>query len=187
MAQSRTEGDDDWSDLPPFTELYACTNSAITPRMAFYLWVSAALERQEWIDTPDLDALPVVARSYATPEWLQKFVGCFDAVIDRLATGSIGDDGLPSCTGEEVALHFTIGLARDLVHDREVVLPPNFDQRIPACGGRDLDFDEAADLLFADHDVLHLWDPALDGIEHDAESHRFVNLHPRDWFSTFDR
>ena len=179
--------DDSWQDLPPFSRLYNCRTSPITPRMAFYLWQSAELERQVWVDDPDISSLPVVARTHATAEWINRFVECFTTVIARLATAAIADEGLPRCTGEEVALHLTIDAAQDFVHDRVLMLPPDFDKRIPACGNRDTDFDDARELLFADHDVLHLWDPALDGIENDAEHHRFVNIHPRDWFLPFSQ
>ncbi len=53
------------------------------------------------------------------------------------------------------------------------------------------DFDAARELLFSDHDVLLLFDPALDGIEApdlDLDEHRlFANLHPRSMVSAVHR
>lgn len=40
------------------------------------------------------------------------------------------------------------------------------------------------EVLFTDHDVLMLFNPALDGIE-DPDISGGAKLHPRDWFKPF--
>ena len=61
--------------------------------------------------------------------------------------------------------------------------------RLPDHGGDDADSERMREVLFADHDVLLLFEPSLDGVEDpDSEAarfERFVNLHPKDWFEPF--
>lgn len=53
----------------------------------------------------------------------------------------------------------------------------------------DDDFQGVRDYLFYDLDVLHLYDPAADGVEDPesdvAQAERFANLHPRHCFKLF--
>lgn len=196
----------EWSEIESFTRLYACgldpvdeslhaTQLPITRRMAYYLWSTATVLHDEWRTFArefdafgDLwrDELPPVAERYANPEWLTRFARCFKDVADRLQAGMFSDHGVAHCTGDEVAVFFTLRLAADLVEDGELPLPPNFDELLPPCGRHDRDFSFAHDVLTADADVEVLWDLSLDGIENDRTSPmRYVNLHPRDWFLPF--
>lgn len=179
-------------DRPPFAELYGTTT--MTPRMAYWLWSTGLYMADTWRgarDNPELlqEWLPPIARPLAHGEWLDQFIGCLDALADRIATGTTGVDGLSRCTGEEMALHLIIDLAE--AHFDDDILGPEIGDapRLPNRGDADENFDLMRDVLFKDNDVLMLNDPMLDGID-DPESdlariERTVNLHPRDWFRPF--
>jgi hypothetical protein len=85
-----------------------------------------------------------------------------------------------------MALHMLIDLAEAFAADGMAPVP----RKLPRRGEADTDFGWAREVLFRDHDVLMLFNLSLDGIEDDsnelAEQYRFANLHPRDWFITFD-
>ncbi|HET7486954.1 MAG TPA: hypothetical protein VFJ85_03435 [Acidimicrobiales bacterium] len=157
--------------LPPFERLYP-PGALISPRMAYWLWATAQVLgdtwREEWKAGEEMTWwFPVVARPYATSVWLERFIACFDAVAERLAAGFDQDYGLPTCTGEELALHFVLDAAFDFVNDGLLVA----DEQVAALrpGSDDeADFDAARADLFVDHDVLLLFDPAFDGVEDPA-------------------
>jgi len=62
--------------------------------------------------------------------------------------------------------------------------------QLPECGDRDHDFELMRDVLLRDLDVLLLFDMRLDGIEDPASEvarlEGTANLHPAQWFLTFD-
>ncbi|MGH9151380.1 MAG: hypothetical protein ACRD03_03015 [Acidimicrobiales bacterium] len=177
--------------LPPFDRLYG-RDAMIAPRMAYRLWVTAQFLGDTWRQSEPEDLsgwLPIVARPHAHGRWLDRFIACFDALAARLATGYPADHALPSCTGEELALHFVLDVAADnaangLVADDEelAALRPGGDA--PA------DFVAARSDLFLDHDVLLLYQRELDGIEDPTGPLALridaVNLHPEQWFEPFD-
>lgn len=133
--------------------------------------------------------LPPVVQRLADRAWLDRFINCFDALAERLASADFEDTGPASCTGDEMALHLVIRLAEDLVADG--VLDPAGEPAspLPVVDEDDPDFNLARDALFADHDVLALFQPALDGIEDPGNDlnrrFRMANLHPTQWFIPF--
>lgn len=174
---------------PDFATIYR-DDWPITPRMAAHLWSAALFIADTHRDGTQLDMLrdelPPVARRLTDDAWMRRFVSSFDALAARIATGGFASEQLASCTAEEMALHLVIDLAAGFVADGILGTP----QHLPAHGEDDTDFELAREMLFRDHDVLMLFNASLDGIEDESnelhEEFRFANLHPRDWFVTFD-
>jgi hypothetical protein len=177
--------------IPDFTALYEASfrdGGFVTPRMACVLWLAALFQADAWRAEADdkfiAFHLPVVARPYARGRWLEEFIAGFGRLAVRLAHGE-GDGGqLARCTGEKLALLDVIDLAEALVH-RDLI-DNNSLASWPEYGVDDQDFDLMRDVLFDSHDVLMLFDPALDGIEGEP-GHGSANLHPLDWFKTAAR
>ncbi|MFC5724159.1 hypothetical protein ACFP1Z_28730 [Streptomyces gamaensis] len=116
--------------------------------------------------------------------WRRQMARTFDDLGDDLAAGTELE---PRCTGEEMALHLGIARAKALERNRprlvrEVVagLPEH---------RSDFDWFACSSDLFQDHDVLMLFDAALDGIEDSGsdvnQALGMVNLAPLDWFTPF--
>lgn len=155
----------------------------MTPRMAWYLW-SAALyladEHRASHPEPLAKILPPVARPYAHDRtWRQRFVAGFERIAERIA--AVDDDMLARCTAEELALHLTINLAER--HLIDGAFSPAALCHLPDHGRADRHFNWMREVLFEDHDVLLLFDPVLDGIEHNLDGDSL--LHPRNWFTSF--
>jgi hypothetical protein len=148
-------------------------------------------------DEPPLIAhhLPRVAQPFLDDTaWFVELQHAFHLVAARLAAGELP---FPRCTGEEMALHAALSLASAITQGQVPTGPV-----LPAVGmtgqewlalEHECDQDDgwlsASFWLFADHDVLMLFDPQMDGIE-DPESDLglhmgVVNLHPADWFMPF--
>lgn len=115
------------------------------------------------------------------------------AADDLAADIEAGDWPEPRCTAEELVLHLalqdapsTIELAEDAAAADGTEpwitrgLPPHPD---------DYDWEQCADLLFQDTDVLMLYDAALDGIENpDGDESRYLgmgDLRASNWFEWF--
>lgn len=161
----------------------------MTPRMAWRLWTSAVYLADDWRYTRPsgpLDALPPIARPYFRERsWRQQFISSFERIAERIA-GIDGDgdgdgDCLARCTAEELAPHFTINLAEDdFIND---AISPAGVGHLPSHGAQDEDFNWMREVLFEDHDVLMLFNPALDGVENSCDGN--ASLRPRDWFRPF--
>ena len=173
--------------LPDFEGLYG--SGPLTARMAARLWfVADSIEgmnfdgmAEQW--TRDL---PRVAQVYADDQFTIAFGRRFGILATRIAAGLEQLSDLTTCTADEVALHVVIDDAKRLLDDGELDI--EWIDALPHHRADD-DFYGVKDHLFYDLDVLHLYDPAADGVE-DPESdvyktERFVNLHPRDWFKPF--
>ena len=108
--------------------------------------------------------------------------------FDDLAADLADGDVVPLCTGEEMALHLGIRRAKN-IHRTRPRLVAQAVEGLPAAA-RDFDWYACSDLLFEDHDVLMLFDDALDGIEDSGsdvnQALGMVNMAPLDWFSPFD-
>ena len=181
---------------PDFTGLYMARVDVggLSPRLAYYLWHCAAYLADTWrLELDDhpgelVAQLPPIVGRLTDAAWLARFVGCFDALAERFAAGDVGYPGVATCTGEEMALHLVIDLAEAFVYDG-VFDDDNAVRRLPNLRAHDDDFGRAREILFHDHDVLNLFDPALDGIEDSGALEnielRLVNLHPRQWFAPF--
>ncbi len=177
------------TDTPDFAAMYGGGNSLLSPRMAELLWGTAlffagASNDEEFL--ADLrEQLPSVVQRLADDVWMTRFSRCFQVLAARLAVGCENLSHLASCTGEEMALHFVIEAAETGVSDGSLAV----DQSLPPDPDRDHDFDCLREILFRDHDVLLLFEDALDGIETaDSEHSRqygLANLHPHRWFLPF--
>lgn len=187
------------ADWPDFVALYPVHRSAagelesfMTPRTACWLWVAASDLADEWHDLAlfaadgfsdlDLSDLPPIARLHAEPVWLDRFAGCFTTIARRLATADCWP--LPRCTGDELAVHLIIRYLKDLLPTDELALPDDFEE-YPHVEEIDDDLELVREILVEDTDVLLLYNKALDGIEHEQNQLRLVNLHPTKWFLTF--
>lgn len=117
---------------------------------------------------------------------MERFVSCFGTLANRLEAHDFdATTMITTCTAEEMALHLVIDAAEGA--SRDGTLATDLSQ--PANPGCDDDFDSVREILFQDHDVLHLFDAYLDGIEAPDsvldEQRLFANLHPRAWFLPF--
>lgn len=83
---------------------------------------------------------------------------------------------VPRCTGEEMMLHLV--LRRAAV---QAGCPPEQIEHWPDDPGRDHGWGDLFEYLFEDHDVLMLYDSALDGTSFLGG----VNMEPRQWFTEF--
>jgi hypothetical protein len=186
MARIRRSGPSD-AEQPDFASVYA-GDEVVTPRLAAQLWGAAVYLSDTYCEDPQsellMQELPPVAQRLADDAWLARFVSCFGALAVRLGAG-LASEQLASCTADEMALHMVIDLAEGFAADGITAIGG----RLPRRGRADTDFDWAREVLFRDHDVLMLFDVALDGIEDESgeltDQYRFANLHPRDWFTTF--
>lgn len=175
--------------VPDFAALYEphlAEGTAMTPRMACWLWQAALVAAESWRIIADRawieNALPPIAWRYAEGRWLNDYVLGFDRIADRIAGGGGDTALLARCTAEELALHEIIATAETYLD--EGVLDVALADALPDHDQLDRDFDLMRDVLFEDHDVLMLFNPALDGIE-DPSIGGSANLHPRDWFNPF--
>lgn len=129
-------------------------------------------------------SLPPVTRCQDST-WRKQMARAFD---DLAADLSSGTEVEPRCTGEEMALHLGIARAEALTKNRPRFLREHLAD-LPE-HRRDFDWDACSDELFEDHDVLMLFDPALDGVEDSSspvnQALGMVNLAPLDWFTPFD-
>ena len=182
---------------PDFAALYEPSYSkggAMTPRLAYWLWVSCTYLADAWRDSRDdpaplLDYFPPIARPLARGPWLDRFIDGFDRLGGRIAAGAGDRERLAECTGEEFALHLAIEHSETCVLDG--LLGPDIGDaaELPDHGEADRDFDRMRDRLFVDHDVMVLFEMSMDGADDpDSEINRigrYANLHPRDWFKPF--
>jgi hypothetical protein len=177
-----------------------CEAWQLTPRTAAALWVAAQLTADEAYDdvvahgdTPvsetDDWALfdqypPITGRQGA--DWRRQAARAFDDLAGDLASGRWPR---PRCPAEEMALHLILERARDWWIDGEVGVRPEELAALPAHAD-DLDWQGALDALFADHDLLLLFDAELDGIEDPAALEnrlpRMGDYRPAAWFTPFD-
>lgn len=89
---------------PDFADLYEDSFSkggAITPRMAYWLWVSCLYFSDAWRDARDEPALlhdyfPPLARPLAHGPWLDRFIDCFDRLADGIVTGTADSEHSPA-------------------------------------------------------------------------------------------
>lgn len=165
----------------------------LTPRLACLVWIGAQRLAEEWrcaADDPSsahaqelIATLPRITRPRCDVRWLDRFAMCLDDIAFRVGAG-VRDD-VARCTGDELALHLVVSsLAEALDLGRDLRLPADF-EHYPNVPEVDDDILEVTEILLADHDILMLYDPRLDGIEsHDLEL-RLVNLHPAEWFRPF--
>ncbi len=80
---------------PDFAALYGHANAFLSPRMALRLWAAAMFLGDSYRDPDEwealIDELPPVAQRLADDVWMTRFVGCFDALAERLGRGQADD------------------------------------------------------------------------------------------------
>jgi hypothetical protein len=174
---------------PDFEVIYG--SSRLTPVMAARLWTVALSISDAFAEDMGemwLDDLPNVAKRFADDEFVAAFAARFEVIADRLAAGLAELTDITTCTADEVALHMIIDRAEELEDEGSFgsALFSGLPRR-----DRDDDFFGLKDALLRDLDVLLLFDLSLDGVEDPTSEayqlERFENLHPRDWFNTFER
>ncbi|MEV8415569.1 hypothetical protein AB0P45_18395 [Streptomyces niveus] len=113
--------------------------------------------------------------------------GVLRALDDLNEDITLGRSPHPRCAAEELALHFALQSASAMTCD-EPDLVAEFTQGLPEQQG-DYDWDVCSDLLFQDHDVLFLYDPMLQGLEHPDnplnQRMGIGDLRPEGWFEEF--
>ncbi|MFI0940711.1 hypothetical protein [Streptomyces sp. NPDC021020] len=116
--------------------------------------------------------------------WRRRVLRALDDLNEDI---TLGRSPHPRCAAEELALHFALASASAMTCD-EPDLVAEFTQGLPEQQG-DYDWDVCSDLLFQDHDVLFLYDPMLQGLEHpDNPLNRRMgigDLRPEGWFEEF--
>lgn len=181
--------EDRFADITNFVEMYGGPDSPLSPRLAWGIWTTAVRLADEYQDEDAWhllrDELPRLAQDAADSAWMARFVLGFDAIAARLTQGRRDLSRIASCTGDEMALHLVIDEAECSLAEGLLSAP----DLLPEDAERDDDFEWARDVLFRDHDVLLLFDPALDGVDDPAseldQRFRFANLHPGRWFLPF--
>ncbi|WP_380280460.1 hypothetical protein [Kitasatospora purpeofusca] len=117
-------------------------------------------------------------------QWRRRFARAADDLADDLEHGRWPQ---PTCTAEELALHFALDDARDL-HD-ELGETDDPDHTALPVHRDDYDFDACTDMFFQDTDVLMLYNARFDGIEDpDGETNQQIgmgDLRAAAWFNPF--
>ncbi|MER5524476.1 hypothetical protein ABT075_07640 [Streptomyces sp. NPDC002677] len=116
--------------------------------------------------------------------WRRQLVRCFDDLARDIRAGK---RPVPTCTGEEMALHMAVDHASSMVVD-DPELVTSFVEDVPPHHD-DWDWGVCLDAFLEDTDVLFLYEPWAQGIE-DSDHHLnsfmgFANLEVEDWFVPF--
>jgi hypothetical protein len=197
------------SQVPQFAELFPvcrcgrdtcdrCCGFQMTPRTAAVLWsLAQVLADNGYDDVEEHGSDPMrdegswsLFNRYPRVTWGQDAVWRRQAAraYDDLAFDENGGWPLPTCPAEEMALHMIL---EDVPHTAEDgwtgLNEPNLASLAEHPG--DFDWDAMPDVLLQDTDVLHLFEPDLDGIEDPNEE---LNLdmamgdyRPSAWFKAF--
>ncbi|MFJ1915102.1 hypothetical protein ACIOGX_24595 [Streptomyces sp. NPDC088147] len=116
--------------------------------------------------------------------WRRRMLRALDDLNEDITLGRSPE---PRCAAEELALHFALQSASAMTCD-EPDLVAKFTEGLPEQRG-DYDWSDCSDLLFQDHDVLFLYDPTLQGLEHpDSPLNQRMgigDLRPEGWFEEF--
>lgn len=128
------------------------------------------------------DRLPRISRREDI-QWRREAARAFDDLTDDLTRGRWP---LPRCNAEELALHLAIADAPAVLDMTDAA---ETDLTGLPYGPDDYDWDMCSEVLFQDHDILMLDDPAADGIEDpDSAINRnfgIGDLRPSKWFTPF--
>ena len=211
-TQTVVEVDRDGSDLgatPDFADLFsvcrcgsdtcdACSGFQLTPRTAAVLWtVAQILADQTYDDIQEHGDAPIsddggwtALADYPRITWGQDAVWrrqAARAFDDLTADLEAGPPPLPTCPGEEMALHLMLRTAQAAVDDGWGPSPDKL-ARLPQHTD-DYDWDLAFDVLLQDDDILNLFDEQLDGIEDpESDDNRTAGMgdyRPEAWFRAF--
>ena len=118
---------------------------------------------------------------------MERFVACFETLARRLEGGAFDASQITTCTAEEMALHLVIDAAEGATRNGTLAPDLSLCLRGPTVTRTST---PSGSSTSADHDVLLLFDAALDGIEAPNsaldEHGLFANLHPQAWFLPFE-
>jgi hypothetical protein len=134
-----------------------------------------------WDDLAFLCGLPVRYRHRYTPLFAKQFVVCLIAATLKMGDPERVGQGMLSCVAEEIAVHLVI-------QEAEAMLRTVRTERGQSEEG--IEFGDLYELMFEDIDFEWLYDPEMDGIEHDAAAAAELgigNLVFERWFSPFSR
>lgn len=116
--------------------------------------------------------------------WRRRVLRALDDLNEDI---TLGHPPEPRCAAEELALHFALESASAMTRDQPDLVA-EFTQGLPEQQG-DYDWDVCSDLLFQDHDVLFLYDPMMQGLEHPDnplnQRMGIGDLRPEGWFEEF--
>lgn len=198
------------SQVPDFAALFtvcrcrkasctACAGFQMTPRTVAVLWsVAQVLADYGYDDVEKHGSDPLPERTgwslfdrYPRLTWSQdatwrrRAARAYDDLVGDLAAG---EWPLPTCPAEELALHLILEDAPPAVEDGWTGLDEAAFDSLPEHPD-DLDWDAMPDVLLQDTDILHLFEPGLDGIDdpHDALNTAMAigDYRPSAWFKTF--
>ena len=173
---------DEWRDEYWFTPRTAYALAAVAEVILDdYREYTREIAPGEWVEDFEYSWTTVNPGTMTLP-WLLRFRQAFKNLISDLA---LGDLPLPRCTAEEVALHTMIDAAEGYGED---IKGEMFDYGAIPPHPEDFDWEQCRSLLFEDHDVLMLNNPALDGIENDEQAIERMGLaylRRSEWFQWF--
>jgi hypothetical protein len=198
------------SQAPDFAALFAvcrcrdtscssCAGFQLTPRTAAVLWSMAQILADHGYDDVEehgddllresgewylFDRYPRLTWS-RDAGWRRRAARSYDDLASDLATG---DWPLPTCPAEELALHLILEDAPSAVQDGWTGLDEATFNSMPEHPD-DFDWDAMPDVLFQDTDILHLFEPDLDGIDDPDETLNIEmamgDYRPSEWFENF--
>ena len=117
--------------------------------------------------------------------WRRRAARAYDDLAADLASG---DWPLPTCPAEELALHLILEDAPSAAEHGWSGLDAATFGSLPGHPD-DLDWDAMPDVLFQDTDILHLFEPGLDGIDDPRNALNaqmaIGDYRPSAWFETF--
>ena len=198
------------ADVPDFSTLFPvcscgrdacerCSSWQLTARTAAVLWqVSGVLSDLAYEDVHMHGDAPVgedgvwyVFDRYPRitygqdAVWRRQAARAYDDLSSDLEAGTWPT---PRCLGEEMALHVMLEDAPDMVTDSWDVLA-DVVEALPEHPD-DFDWEMCSEVFFQDHDVLTLFNEALDGIEDpNFEGNRWAgmgDMRPTAWFRPFN-
>ncbi|MEU7108213.1 hypothetical protein ABZ951_24685 [Streptomyces sp. NPDC046215] len=173
-ADEVDDGEEDWEE-----EDYGPTPRTLRIlRAAFGLLADMAYDELEEIGDARVDLqdnyaflfsdMPVLTWRQKTG-WRRQMARCFDDLADDI---EVGNWPLPTCTGEEMAMHLALDHASSMVTD-EPDLVTELVKGLPEEPG-DYDWELCMTTFLEDTDVLFLYEPWSQGIE---DPHSPLNQH----------
>ncbi len=177
------EDEEPWRMTPRTSRILACN-----------LQILADMAQDEMDELGDQPVSPesfgvffacLPASTWSQPRsWRRRVLRALDDLNEDI---SLGHSPEPRCAAEELALHLALERASEMTCD-EPELVAEYTQGLPEQRG-DYDWSTCSNLLFLDHDVLFLYDPIMQGLEHpDSPLNQHMgigDLRPEGWFEEF--
>ncbi|PRY46711.1 hypothetical protein [Umezawaea tangerina] len=118
--------------------------------------------------------------------WRRRMLRALDDLNEDI---TLGHSPEPRCAAEELALHFALQSASAMTCDQPDLVA-EFTGGLPGLPD-DFDWRTCSTLLFQDHDVLFLYSPVMQGVEHPDDplnqSMDIGDLRPEGWFKEFGK